>query len=230
MILRAACAHADEDSRGARTFIAGTALACVIAYWGWQLFGPAVARIPTWGRASRCNAHRCQSVQRFRSAPRRHRSRRAMRYSEATHACSASSPNRTSAGDALFRLPSGPKLVAQGQEIASGATFVSVQPDAVTIRDGAGERRFVLRSPTTAPVPVAGAGAPRRPRVRSDGCARQCRRHVRPTFRIPWNGGATQYRTAGRDRRGLRAMAYVARIHTRRPGRSRSQRLRRMSG
>ena len=37
---------------GLATFIAGTALACVIAYWGWQLFGPAVARIPTSGPAN----------------------------------------------------------------------------------------------------------------------------------------------------------------------------------
>jgi hypothetical protein len=70
-------------------------------------------------------------------------------------------------GYALFRLPSGPKLVAQGELIATGVTLVSVQPDAITIRDGAGERRFVLRpdamhtSPATS---MASGGADMRAR------------------------------------------------------------------
>jgi len=48
-------------------------------------------------------------------------------------------------GYALFRLASGPKLVGHGQEIAPGATLVSVRPDGITIRDAGGERRVALR-------------------------------------------------------------------------------------
>ncbi len=213
---------------GLATFIAGTALACVIAYWGWQLFGPAVARIPPRGPRiplQRSSLPICSAVP---AAPRRHRSRRAMRYSEATRACSASSPNTDQRGYALFRLPSGPKLVAQGQEIASGATLVSVQTG--RCHDPRRRGRAALRPSQchdNAGSRCKRCGRPVGPASRSDGCACQCRRHVRPTCRIPRNRGATQYRTAGRDRRGLRAMAYVARIRTRRSGRSRRQRLRR---
>ena len=34
------------------TFIAGSALACVLAYWGWQLFGPVAVHIPPAGAAN----------------------------------------------------------------------------------------------------------------------------------------------------------------------------------
>ena len=95
----------------------------------------------------------------------RHRSRRAMRCSAATRGCSASSPNTGERGYALFRLPSGAEARRAGREIASGATLVSVQPDAVTIRDGAGERRFVLRSHDSAGAASQRAAGARRPRV-----------------------------------------------------------------
>jgi hypothetical protein len=60
-------------------------------------------------------------------------------------------------GYALFRLSSGPRLVAHGQEIAQGATLVAVRPDGITIRDAGGERRIVLRgepAPKAAPSPT----------------------------------------------------------------------------
>ena len=62
-------------------------------------------------------------------------------------------------GYALFRLPSGPRLVAHGQEIAQGATLVAVRPDGITIRDAGGERRVALRGepPARTAVPVATA-------------------------------------------------------------------------
>jgi type II secretory pathway component PulC len=60
-------------------------------------------------------------------------------------------------GYALFRMPGGARLVAQGGEIASGVTLVSVQPDGVTIRDGAGERRYALRANTPAATRTAAA-------------------------------------------------------------------------
>lgn len=55
-------------------------------------------------------------------------------------------------GFALFRLPGGPKLVAAGRDIAEGTRLQSVQRDGVTVRDGDGERRLVLRAAAVAPL------------------------------------------------------------------------------
>jgi type II secretory pathway component PulC len=68
-------------------------------------------------------------------------------------------------GYALFRLPSGPRLVTAGQEIAQGATLTAVRPDGVTIRDAGGERRIALRGEPAkaAPAAVANARATRNP-------------------------------------------------------------------
>jgi hypothetical protein len=62
-------------------------------------------------------------------------------------------------GYALFRMPSGPRLVAAGAEIASGATLVDVKPDSIGIREAGGERRIDLRGQ----VPRPNAGAPASP-------------------------------------------------------------------
>jgi hypothetical protein len=127
-------------------FAAACALALVVAYWGWQLFGPAIVHVAAPAPANPGATIIAASL---------------FRGSGAAGAPSTVSPGAgLLAGDtrllgiiaeprqqgyALFRLPSGPKLVAQGQEIAAGATLVSVQADAITVRDAAGERRFVLR-------------------------------------------------------------------------------------
>ena len=49
-------------------------------------------------------------------------------------------------GYALFRLSSGPKLVAAGQEIAPGATLAAVHPDGIVVRETGGERSIALRN------------------------------------------------------------------------------------
>lgn len=69
---------------------------------------------------------------------------------------------RNGRGYALFRLPTGPRLVAAGQEIAQGASLVSVFPDGITIREGGSERRIALR--TEAP-PKSAAASPAAPAV-----------------------------------------------------------------
>lgn len=72
-------------------------------------------------------------------------------------------------GWALFRLSSGPKLVAAGQDIAQGATLAEVRRDGITIRDGGGERRITLRpepvakAPPATKVAAAAPGASRNP-------------------------------------------------------------------
>jgi hypothetical protein len=73
---------------------------------------------------------------------------------------------RDGRGYALFRLSSGPRLVAQGQEIAQGAKLVAVRPDGITIRDAGGERRIVLRGeppPKAAPPTAVAAKSSRNP-------------------------------------------------------------------
>jgi hypothetical protein len=120
----------------------------VVAYWGWQLFGPAVVRIAPAGPANPAATLIAANLFGGASTP-----------ATATVAPGAAvlggdtrligivaEPGQR--GYALFRLPSGPKLVAQGHEIAPGATLVAVDRDAITVRDGAGERRFVLRGGT----------------------------------------------------------------------------------
>lgn len=63
-------------------------------------------------------------------------------------------------GYALFRLPSGPLLVKEGDEIASGSTLVTVEPLSIRIRDASGERTVVLRAAAAAPT-IATAPASR---------------------------------------------------------------------
>ena len=66
-------------------------------------------------------------------------------------------------GSALFRLPSGPKLVAAGQAIADDVSLASVQRDGVTVRDANGERRILLRAavawPTVKSAAMPGPGS-----------------------------------------------------------------------
>jgi hypothetical protein len=142
------------------TLVAGTALACVVAYWGWQLFGPPTARIGATGPANPAAALIAANLFGSTGAP-----------STPTDAGEAMLGGDTrllgiiaeegGGGYALFRSATGSKLVTPGEEIASGVTLVSVQNDAVTIRDGAGERRFMLRgNATNASRSVASASVP----------------------------------------------------------------------
>ena len=49
-------------------------------------------------------------------------------------------------GYALFRLSSGPKLVAAGQEIAPGAMLGAVHTDGIVVREATGDRNISLRN------------------------------------------------------------------------------------
>ncbi|HKU87695.1 MAG TPA: hypothetical protein VJV77_15270 [Casimicrobiaceae bacterium] len=124
------------------TWVAGAALACVIAYFGWRIFGPSPTHLPIAGPVNPAAALVAANL--FGGAGTSAAPQGAILGNDARLLGIIAEPGQR--GYALFRLASGPKLVEQGQEISSGVTVTAVHADAVTIRDGAGERRFELRS------------------------------------------------------------------------------------
>jgi type II secretory pathway component PulC len=150
------------------TLLAMTLLAIVIAWWGWQAFGPAPLRIPPAAPADPAAAILASGLL---AAPGAVAPAATPAKDEGTLATGDTKllgivAEHDGRGYALFRLPSGPRLVAQGQEIAQGATLVAVRPNGVTIRDAGGERRVALRgepAPKAAPPTLANARAARNP-------------------------------------------------------------------
>jgi hypothetical protein len=130
------------------TFAAGAALALVLAWWGWRIFGPAPVHIETPAPADPAAAILAADL--FRSAGTAVAGAPAASMLPHDARLLGIIAQSAQQGYALFHLPSGPRLVAKGQEIVPGATLVSVDADAITIRDGAGERRLILRGPATA--------------------------------------------------------------------------------
>jgi len=149
-------------------------LAAVIAWWGWRIAGPAPVRVPVTQAADPAAAILASGLLAATGAP-------APAPPPAKDEGTLATGNarllgvvaeRDGRGYALFRLPSGPKLVAPGQEIAQGAQLVEVRPGAITIRDGGGERRIVLRGDPPAPAKTAAAASPVRAAApRSNACA-----------------------------------------------------------
>jgi hypothetical protein len=134
------------------TLAALAALALVMAYWGWQLLGPAPMRIPAAAPADPARAiidanlfGRAGAV----PAP----AIDAVLPADARLLGIIASQGEQSY--ALFRLASGPRLVAQGQEIVGGVRLVSIAPETITLRDARGERTFALRPPRTSTAPAA---------------------------------------------------------------------------
>ncbi|HJU23952.1 MAG TPA: hypothetical protein VJ891_15705 [Casimicrobiaceae bacterium] len=124
------------------TLVAGCALALVVAHFGWVIFGPVPLQIATPPPADPVGTLAASSL-----------------FGADTSTPSTDAPGAMLSGDArllgivaeaskqgyaVFRLPSGPAIVAQGQEISPGVKLISVEPFAITIRDGGGERRFPL--------------------------------------------------------------------------------------
>ncbi|MEO8752350.1 MAG: hypothetical protein ABI624_06715 [Casimicrobiaceae bacterium] len=151
------------------TLLAMAALAIVIAWWGWQAFGPAPVRILPAAPADPAAAILASGLL---AAPGLAPPVAAPAKDEATLAAGDTRllgiiAEHDGRGYALFRLPSGARLVEAGQEVAQGATLIAVRPDGVTIRDAGGERRIALRGEPpakAAPAAVASArGAARNP-------------------------------------------------------------------
>lgn len=127
------------------TFAAATALACVIAFWGWRLFGPPAAHLPAAGPSNPAATLMAANLFGGSASP-------PMQPAPATAVLGNDArllgiiAEEGQRGYALFRFPAGPKLVAQGREIVPGVTLVSIQKDSIMVRDGSGERRFELRN------------------------------------------------------------------------------------
>jgi hypothetical protein len=153
------------------TLAALALFAAVVASWGWRAFGPAPLHIVPATPADPAAAILASGLLAGGAAP-------------APVAASAKDDGALTAGEtrligvfaerdgkgyALFRLASGPRLVATGQEIVQGAQLVAVRPNGVTIRDAGGERRIVLRADAPAKTqPVAPVPART---VRNPACA-----------------------------------------------------------
>ena len=124
------------------TLAAGFVLALVVAYWAWQIVAPAPLHVPA--RAPSDPVTTIVAADLFGGhAP-----------ATDTGAIETTLPADTrllgviaepaQQGYALFKLPSGFRLVAQGQAIIPGVTLASVEPFGVTIREGGRDRRFAL--------------------------------------------------------------------------------------
>lgn len=145
--------------------------AAVVAWWGWRAFGPAPLRIVPATPVDPAAAILASGLLAGGAVP-------------APVAAPAKDDGALTAGDtrligvfaerdgkgyALFRLASGPRLVATGQEIVQGAQLVAVRPNGVTIRDAGGERRIVLRADAPAQTQPAAPVAART--MRNAACA-----------------------------------------------------------
>ncbi|HLX28885.1 MAG TPA: hypothetical protein VKV24_10420 [Casimicrobiaceae bacterium] len=124
------------------TLIAGCALALVVAHFGWVIFGPAPVQIATPPPADPVGTLVAASLFGGDASTKSPDASGAMLSGDARLLGIVAEPSKQ--GYAVFRLPSGPVIVGQGQEISPGVKLVSVEPFAITIRDGGGERRFLL--------------------------------------------------------------------------------------
>ena len=154
------------------TLVALRAARVVLAYWGWQLFGPAPLHVPPAApRRSGGGDPRFGPVRRRRRAARRGAATRDRDARAATCGCSACSPKPTARGYALFRLPTRSEARRAGQrDRARRDARRRAAATAITIRDGGGERRIALRGDAAA---AGRAAAPRR--AMATGRARRAR-------------------------------------------------------
>ncbi|HET9045906.1 MAG TPA: type II secretion system protein N [Casimicrobiaceae bacterium] len=145
---------------GVAAFAALGLLALTLAYWGWQVMAPARVHIPATTPADPAAALLASGLWAGPST-------------SAAAATGTDTAPQVLGGDvrllgvfaepngrgyALFRMASGPRLVAAGQEIAAGATLAEVRPDGIRVREAGGERSIELRS--MAARPISGAANP----------------------------------------------------------------------
>ena len=140
------------------TLAAGCTLALVIAYWGWQFFGPASVHLASPTPANPAATIVAANLFGSGSTAPQASTGEAVLSADTQLLGIIAERDR---GYALFRTAGGAKLVAQGDDITPGVKLVAVKPDEISVRDGAGERRIGLRASTT--------GAPARTAAASNG-------------------------------------------------------------
>jgi type II secretory pathway component PulC len=151
----------------AAVLAAAALLALVVAYWGTRALAPAAVHVAPAAPDDPVATILASGLLRAPGAPPPVEAKKEESTLSGDTRLLGVFAERDGRGYALFRLPSGPKLVARGQEIAQGATLVAVRPDGITIRDAGGERRVALRgepAPKAAPAAMTTAArAPRNP-------------------------------------------------------------------
>jgi hypothetical protein len=151
---------------GAATLVSSVLLALVIAHWVWQIVGPARVRVPAAPPADPVAALLASGLWASGSAaPPAAPDQDAPQVLGGDVRLLGVFAEADGRGYALFRLPSGARLVAAGQNIASGATLAAVLPDGIRVREAAGERNIALRGPAPASTPAAPKVASTAPRV-----------------------------------------------------------------
>lgn len=141
-------------------------LASVVAWWGWRAFGPAPAHVVPAAPADPAAVILASGLLAGAGpaavpppAPAKDEGALATGDTRLLGVFA----ERDGRGYALFRLASGPKLVAAGGDIAQGAKLVEVRPDGITVRDAGGERRVALRVPPPAKPAVPAPARSARP-------------------------------------------------------------------
>jgi len=124
------------------TLAAGFLLALVVAYWGWQIVAPAPLHVAARAPADPVTTIMAADLFGGHAPATDAGAVQATLPADARLLGVIAEPAQR--GYALFRLPSGFRLVAQGQEIVPGVTLASVEPFGVTIREAGRERRFAL--------------------------------------------------------------------------------------
>jgi hypothetical protein len=148
------------------TLIAAALLAIVMAYWAWQWFGPARVHIAPAAPADPAATLIASGL--FNSGALPTAAPESMPVLSGDARLLGVFAEAGGRGYALFRLPSGPKLVAAGQEISAGATLAAVRPDSIDVREAAGIRAIALRA---APAKIATAATTSKATPARIGCA-----------------------------------------------------------
>ena len=150
--------------------VAAALFAVAIGYWGTKALAPAPVHVAPASPADPVATILASGLMRGPGAPPPVEAAKAESTLTGDTRLLGVFAERDGRGYALFRLSSGPRLVAQGQEIAQGATLVAVRPDGITIRDAGGERRLALRGEAK-PKPAAAAPTTVAKSSRNPACA-----------------------------------------------------------
>jgi hypothetical protein len=150
------------------TLAAWALLAVVVAYWLWKLVAPPQVHIPPAAPDDPASVLLASGLF-SRGAPPASAAEvpQALPGDARLLGVFAEADDR---GYALFRLSSGPKLVAAGQEIAPGATLAGVRPDGIVVREATGQRNMSLRGTQTKSSVIVASQSDKGPAVKS-ACA-----------------------------------------------------------